>query len=159
MSLVTEVVQKEEVGWEPKPLVAPRRKSSKPQKKEIKNLSVQNKTISKHTNSVVDIKAKKKRRFKPGTRALSEIRKYQKTTDFLIPRLPFQRLVKEITQNNFKNEYRFQSAAIDALRAASEDFIVGVMEDTNLIAIHSKRVTVMEKDLKLAQRIRAGQCI
>lgn len=98
---------------------------------------------------------RKPRRFKPGTVALREIRQLQRTVTPIIPRQAFLRLVKEIAQQTFRNEYRFQSSAIDALREASEAYISGIMEDTNLIAIHSKRVTIMKKDLILAQRIRA----
>jgi len=97
---------------------------------------------------------KKPRRYRPGTVALREIRKFQKSTDHLIPKAPFMRLVKEVVQNNFKDEFRFQTNAIDALRAAAEAYIVGFLEDANLIAIHAKRVTIMNKDMKLALRIR-----
>ncbi|XP_057456224.1 histone H3.3-like [Lotus japonicus] len=96
---------------------------------------------------------KKPRRFRPGTVALREIRKYQKTTDLLIPKLPFQRLVREVAQN-FKADLRFQSDAVDALQEAAETYLVGLFEDTNLCAIHAKRVTIMRKDLQLARRIR-----
>lgn len=92
-------------------------------------------------------------RFHPGTVALREIRKYQKSTDLLIRKLPFQRLVREIAQE-YKAEIRFQSAAVLALQEASEAFLVSLFEDTNLCAIHAKRVTVMAKDMQLALRIR-----
>lgn len=96
---------------------------------------------------------KKAHRFRPGTVALREIRKYQKNTDLLIRKLPFQRLVREIAQD-FKTDLRFQSSAINALQEASEAYLVGLFEDTNLCAIHAKRVTIMPKDLQLARRIR-----
>lgn len=96
---------------------------------------------------------KKPHRWRPGTAALREIRKYQKTTDLLIRKLPFQRLVREIAQD-FKNDLRFQASAIVALQEASEAYIIGLMEDTNLCAIHAKRVTIMPKDVQLARRIR-----
>lgn len=83
----------------------------------------------------------------------SEIRKYQKSTELLIRKLPFQRLVREIAQE-FKFDLRFQSHAILALQEASECYIVGLFEDTNLCAIHAKRVTIMPKDIQLARRIR-----
>jgi histone H3/H4 len=88
-----------------------------------------------------------------GTVALREIRKYQKSTDLLIRKLPFQRLVREIAQD-FKNDLRFQSSAIAALQEAAEAYLVGLFEDANLCAIHSKRVTIMPKDIGLARRIR-----
>ena len=95
----------------------------------------------------------KGRRFRPGTVALKEIRKYQRSTDLLIRKLPFQRLVKEIAQQ-FKTDMRFQSAALAALQEAAEAYLVGLFEDTNLCAIHAKRVTIMPKDIQLALRIR-----
>ncbi|KAM8836610.1 histone H3.3A isoform 1-T1 [Spinachia spinachia] len=91
--------------------------------------------------------------FRPGTVALREIRRYQKSTELLIRKLPFQRLVREIAQD-FKTDLRFQSAAIGALQEASEAYLVGLFEDTNLCAIHAKRVTIMPKDIQLARRIR-----
>jgi len=96
---------------------------------------------------------KKPHRYRPGTVALREIRRYQKTTELLIRKLPFQRLVREIAQD-FKTDLRFQSTAILALQEASEAYLVGLFEDTNLCAIHAKRVTIMPKDIQLARRIR-----
>ena len=96
---------------------------------------------------------KKPHRFKPGTVALREIRKYQKSTELLVRKLPFQRLVREIAQE-FKSDLRFQSSAVLALQEASEAYMVGLFEDTNLCAIHAKRVTIMPKDIQLARRIR-----
>ncbi|XP_043777006.1 histone H3.3A-like [Cervus elaphus] len=96
---------------------------------------------------------KQPHRYRPGTVALREIRRYQKSTEFLIRKLPFQRLVWEISQD-FKTDLRFQSAAIGALQEASEAYLVGLFEDTNLCASHAKRVTIMPKDIQLARRIR-----
>ncbi|KAL5073491.1 hypothetical protein RYX36_012475 [Vicia faba] len=96
---------------------------------------------------------KKPHRFRPGTVALREIRKYQKSTELLIRKLPFQRLVREIAQD-FKTDLRFQSSAVSALQEAAESYLVGLFEDTNLCAIHAKRVTIMPKDIQLARRIR-----
>ena len=84
---------------------------------------------------------------------MREIRKYQKGTDLLIRKLPFQRLVKQISQD-YKADLKFQAAAILALQEASEAYLVGLFEDTNLCAIHAKRVTIMQKDIQLARRIR-----
>merc|ERR1712159_11853 len=97
--------------------------------------------------------ALKPHRYRPGTVALREIRKYQKSTELLIRKLPFQRLVREIAQD-FKTDLRFQSSAVLALQEASEAYLVGLFEDTNLCAIHAKRVTIMPKDVHLARRIR-----
>ena len=85
---------------------------------------------------------KKPHRYRPGTVALREIRKYQKSTDLLIRKLPFQRLVREIAQD-FKSDLRFQGSAVLALQEAAEAYLVGLFEDTNLCAIHAKRVTIM----------------
>ena len=89
---------------------------------------------------------KKPHRYRPGTVALREIRRYQKSTELLIRKLPFQRLVREIAQD-FKTDLRFQSSAVMALQEASEAYLVGLFEDTNLCAIHAKRVTIMPKDI------------
>ncbi len=95
----------------------------------------------------------KPHRFKPGTIALREIRKFQKSTDLLFRKLPFARLVYEIGQD-FKTNLRWQSQAILAIQEASEAYLVGLFEDANLRAIHAKRVTIMPKDIQLARRIR-----
>eukprot|EP00995_Heteronema_vittatum_P007191 NODE_2332_length_800_cov_673.073236_g1624_i0.p1 GENE.NODE_2332_length_800_cov_673.073236_g1624_i0~~NODE_2332_length_800_cov_673.073236_g1624_i0.p1 ORF type:complete len:137 (+),score=44.65 NODE_2332_length_800_cov_673.073236_g1624_i0:71-481(+) len=96
---------------------------------------------------------KKPHRFRPGTVALREIRKFQKSTDLLIRKLPFQRLVRELAQD-FKSDYRWQSNALLCLQEAAEAYLVGLFEDTNLCAIHAKRVTIMPKDIQLARRLR-----
>ena len=80
----------------------------------------------------------KTRRFKPGTVALREIKRYQKANNLLLPRAPFMRLVKSITETT-GDQLRFQSQAIQALQEAAEAYIVGLFEDTNLCAIHAKR--------------------
>ena len=96
---------------------------------------------------------KKAYRYRPGTVAIREIRKYQKSTCFLLRKLPFQRLVREIA-HEFKADLRFQSSSILALQEAAESYLVRLFEDTNLCAIHAKRVTIMSKDIFLARRIR-----
>ena len=103
---------------------------------------------------------KKRYRYRPGTVALKQIRRYQKSTELLIRKLPFQRLVREIAGDSdvirspLCGKVRFQSAAIMALQEASEAYLVGLFEDSNLCAIHAKRVTIMPKDIQLARRIR-----
>ncbi|KAJ5676834.1 uncharacterized protein N7477_002467 [Penicillium maclennaniae] len=82
-----------------------------------------------------------------------EIRRYQKSTELLIRKLPFQRLVREIAQD-FKSDLRFQSSAIGALQESVEAYLVSLFEDTNLCAIHAKRVTIQSKDIQLARRLR-----
>uniref|UniRef100_A0A7I4BFC2 Core Histone H2A/H2B/H3 domain-containing protein n=2 Tax=Physcomitrium patens TaxID=3218 RepID=A0A7I4BFC2_PHYPA len=86
---------------------------------------------------------------RPEMMALREIRKYQKSTELLIRKLPFQRLMREIAQG-FKWDLRFQSSTVLALHEASEAYLVGLFEDTNLCAIHAKRVTIMQKHIQLA---------
>ena len=96
---------------------------------------------------------KKPHRYWPGTVALWEIRRYQKSIDLLIKKLPFQRLVREVAQD-IKTDLRFQLSAIMALQEASEAYLVGLFEDTNLCAIHAKQVTIMPRDIQLARHIR-----
>ncbi|KAH7051164.1 putative centromere protein Cse4 [Macrophomina phaseolina] len=102
--------------------------------------------------------SRKKYRHKPGTMALKEIRRYQRTTDLLLLKLPFARLVREIAVNQVPagEVLRWQSQAIQALQEAAEAFLVHLFEDTNLCAIHAKRVTIMQKDIQLARRIRGA---
>ena len=95
----------------------------------------------------------KPHRYRAGTAALKDIRHFQKSTALLIRKLPFQRLVREIAQD-FKTDLRFQSAAILCIQEAAEAYLVGLLEDSNLCAIHARRVTIMPRDIKLARRIR-----
>jgi len=101
---------------------------------------------------------KRAHRYRPGTVALREIRRYQKSTELLIRKLPFQRLVREIAGDfhvpGAPDGVRFQASALGALQEAAEAYLVGLFEDTNLCAIHAKRVTIMAKDMQLARRIR-----
>ena len=94
----------------------------------------------------------KKRRFRPGTVALREIWQYQKSTDLLIRRAPFQRVMYEIVRS-FRNDLRIQAVAIKGLQEAAEAYLVGLFKDSNLCAIHAKRVTIMPKDVQLTRRI------
>ncbi|KAJ5092326.1 Histone-fold [Penicillium alfredii] len=100
----------------------------------------------------------RRRRYKPGTVALKEIRRYQRSFDLLIQKLPFARLVREVALDllpaDVGAELRWQSHAIQALQEAAEAFLVHLFEDTNLCALHAKRVTIMQKDIQLARRIR-----
>ena len=136
----------------PPPLPAPsqfaKKSSNEKKPKEKLNLNAARKSAPASTTGV-----KKPQRYRPGTVALREIRKYQKSTELLIRKLPFQRLVREIAQD-FKADLRFQSKAIIALQEAAESYLIGLLEDTNLCAIHAKRVTIMPKDVDLARRIR-----
>ena len=94
-------------------------------------------------------------RYRPGTVALREIRKYQKSTELLLPKLPFSRLVREIAQQySTNNDARFSRQAIEALQCSAEDRLVTMFEDCNLAAIHAKRVTILKKDLVFVRRLR-----
>ena len=102
------------------------------------------------TQMCVGQKKRKAQRYRLGTVALREIRRYQKSSELLIQRMPFQRLVREIAQVH--NPYlRFQSSTILALQESVEAYLVGLLEDSNLCAIHAKRVTIMPKDMQLAR--------
>jgi len=97
---------------------------------------------------------KPKRRCHPGTKALREIRHYQKRTDLLLRKLPFQRLVRDIVRESGGNssitEMRMQKIGLPLLQEATESYLVEMFEDSNLEAIHGKRITVMDRDMKLA---------
>ena len=103
---------------------------------------------------------KKPHRYCPGTVALREIRPYQKITDRLIRKLPFQRLAREVLQDLNRPGFRrhdverFRSSSLLAMQESVEAFSVGLFEDANLCAIHARRVTIMPKDMQLALRIR-----
>jgi histone H3 len=114
------------------------------------------KLVNREGKTVATGGIRKPHRFRPGTVALREIRRYQKSTDLLIRKLPFQRLVREIAQQHTHAEsgIRFQTGALAALQEASEAYLVGLFEDTNLCAIHAGRVTIMSKDMQLARRMR-----
>ena len=99
---------------------------------------------------------KKPHRYRPGTVALREIRRYQKSTDLLIRKAPFGRVVREILQEKNK-DIRAQAVAVAATQEAAEAYTVGLYEDTNLSAIHAKRVTIMPKDMQLVRRIRGEE--
>jgi histone H3 len=123
-------------------------------RKQLTHLAVNKASLAAAAAAAATVDRKRKpHRFRPGTVALKEIRRYQKSTDLLIRKLPFQRLVREIAQD-FRNSLRFQGSAILALQEASEAYLVSLFEDTNLCAIHAKRVTIMPKDIQLARRIR-----
>ena len=104
---------------------------------------------------------KKPHRYHPGTVVLHEIFRYQKSTDLLIRKLPFQRLAREVLQDLKKpgsyprvNADRFQATSLLAIQESVEAFSVGMFEDINLCAIHARRVTNMPKDMQLALQIR-----
>ncbi len=96
---------------------------------------------------------KRKHRWRPGTVAMRDIRRYQKSTKCLMQRAPFQRLVRSLAKG-YNSELRFQASSLAALQEATEAYVVGLFEDVNLCALHAGRVTVMTRDMHLARRIR-----
>lgn len=110
------------------------------------------KTITHYAGGV-----KKPHKYRPGTVALREIRRYQKSTDLLLRKAPFQRVVREITIDSGKDlkgvDVRFQSTALLALQEMAEAFLVRLFEDSNWCCLHAKRVTIMAKDMQLARRL------
>ncbi|CAM4564602.1 unnamed protein product [Lepidochelys kempii] len=99
-----------------------------------------------------------RRRYRPGQRALLEIRKFQKSTNLLISKLPFSRVVREICLMYTRGvDFRWQAMALLALQEAAEAFLVRLLEDSYLCSIHAKRVTLFPKDIQLARRIRGIQ--
>lgn len=99
---------------------------------------------------------KKPHRPQPGSVALREIRQYQRTTELLLRRRPFQRLVREILGDYSSSVQRFQAAAMEALQEATEAFLVGMFEDAQQCAFHAKRIGIQPKDFMLTRRIRYG---
>jgi histone H3-like centromeric protein A len=98
---------------------------------------------------------RRKRRFRPGTRVLMEIRRLQKTTHTLVPRIHFSRVIRDVAMSvTGGGDLRWASEALEAIQTATEAYLVGLFEDANLCAIHAKRVTIMVKDILLARRIR-----
>ena len=100
-------------------------------------------------------RVRKPRRWRPGTVTLREIRKYQKSTELLIRKLPFLRLLREIAQK-IKFDLRFQSTAVLALQEAAEDYLVKMFQQVNVCAIHGGRVTIQPKDITLWRRMKGG---
>jgi histone H3 len=96
--------------------------------------------------------ARKKRKYRAGTVALREIRRYQKSTDNLIRKLPFQRLVRELAVE-FKTDLRFQSSAVEALQSAAESYLVKILAKSNIAGMHAQRVTLFSKDIKAVREI------
>jgi histone H3 len=136
-------------------MVASKARKMVPHVKASKNLAMASK--SKKTIMPAEGGVKKPHRFRPGTVALREIRKYQKGTELLLRKAPFQRLVREIA-GGIKEDIRFQATALAALQESAEAYVVALFEDSQLCAIHAKRSTVASKDMQLARRIRGERC-
>lgn len=144
----------------PPPLAAGSSKTaSKPSSKQPRKSKQGQRLVSDPSST--HPKPKKPHRYRPGTVSLREIRHYQKSTDLLLRKLPFARLVREIAMNfalatDDGVALRWQSSALLALQEAAEAYLVHIFEDTNLCAIHAKRVTIMKRDMQLARRLRGG---
>lgn len=95
----------------------------------------------------------RRRRYRPGTQALHEMRHFQKGTGVLLPKLPFRRLVRELADEHYVG-YKVQESALLAMQEAAEAYLVDLFMDSNSCAVHAKRVTITPKDMKLALRIR-----
>lgn len=137
---------------------------SKPPRKTIARKTVPRKTVSGKTKTLSGKTTNRNargvrtpHRYRPGTVALREIRKFQNSTELLILKRPFQRLVREITQDFHLDQLRFQEMSLMALQEAAEAYLIGVLEDSNLCSIHAKRVTIMPRDVRLARRIRGDR--
>ncbi|XP_066525325.1 histone H3-like centromeric protein A [Hoplias malabaricus] len=135
-----------------------RRKASTPRRRSPPRPSP-SKTRTRRTSGPSEASPRKKRRFRPGMRALMEIRKYQKSTDLLLRKGPFSRLVREVCQMFTLENLRWQAYALMALQEAAEAFLVRLFADANLCAIHAKRVTLFPRDIQLARRIRGVENI
>ncbi|CAB3406584.1 unnamed protein product [Caenorhabditis bovis] len=97
---------------------------------------------------------KKMKRYKPGMKALKEIRQYQRSTDLLISKAPFRRVILEIMNELFPNVgYRIQAEALAALQEAAEAFLVNVFESSQLLSSHAGRVTLRPNDIQLYRRL------
>ena len=122
-------------------------------KKNMKGVQKPAKSTQGTKKPTQDTGDKAKRRTRPGKKALREIKMYQRSTDTLLPRAALQRVIKEITQRYFPDA-RYSYGAIDAVQQCVESYMIGLFEDTQLCAVHAKRMTVMTKDMRLARRIR-----
>ena len=103
-----------------------------------------------------DASAKKPSKFRPGTVAIRDIKRYQKGTEMLLRKLPFQRLVREIAQTS-KDGVKFAASAVLAMQEATEAHMINLFADTCLCAIHGRRVTIQPRDLQLALRLRGDR--
>jgi histone H3/H4 len=123
-----------------------------------KKYSAAKKSAAKKASRKAPAKEKRPHRYRPGTVALKEIRKYQRSTEMLIRKLPFARLVRQVCDDHFTppdvEALRWQGKALEALQEAAEAYLVKLFEDANLCCIHAKRVTIMRRDIQLARRIK-----
>ena len=141
-------------GKAPRKQVVPQKRKSRPGSGSLNYVPTHREYLEARTaGDTLPAANKTTRRYRPGRLALQEIRHYQNHTNLLIRKLPFQRLIREIAQQ-YKVDIRFRSSTLMALQEAAEAYLMRLFEDTNLCAIHAKRVTIMPKDIQLARRIR-----
>ncbi|XP_040261750.1 histone H3-like centromeric protein A [Bufo bufo] len=134
------------------------RRKSKPPQRRPPSPPQSPSTTSRQAEDSRRERPQQRKRYRPGTRALMEIRKYQKSTDLLIRKAPFARLVREVCIDFSRGvPYSWQVAALMALQEAAEAFIVRLFEDSYLCSLHARRVTLYVKDIQLARRIRGLQ--
>lgn len=129
-----------------------------PQGKVLKKLTLAQRRANAFSGGV-----KKPHRYRPGTVALREIRRFQKSTELLVRKAPFGRLVREIAQDQkIIMDARFQASAVLASQEATEAYATTLFNDSNHAAMHAKRVTIQPKDIQLVRRLRGehlGLCI
>lgn len=134
----------------------PIRENPKALRRIRQNATARSKRTSIPSNKTDSKPSSRKRRFRPGTVALREIRKYQRSTDLLLKKLPFQRLVREVAQQiNSQEELRWEKKALGALQEGAEMYLVQLFQDANMCALHAKRQTIAPKDIQLARSLRA----
>lgn len=129
--------------------------SSKACKASSKKTSSKKKSSKKSSKASKAAKPEtKKRRYRAGTVALREIRKYQKSTDLLMQKQPFKRVMRRLVKDNAASDLRFQGTAVLALQEAAEAYLVGLLDKANLVAIHAGRVTIQKSDIECARAVR-----
>ena len=121
-----------------------------------KVVAYNSKDTTRKAKSKKETVIKRRPRMRPGAVALKEIRKYQKSTDLIISKAAFQRIVRQISQTH-RPDIRWTSAAMLAVHEVLESYAVAILADSNLCAIHARRVTIMPKDMQLARRIRGDR--
>jgi len=120
----------------------------------LQSCNARGKSGGSHSSSATDETPKKPHRFRPGVVAMRDIRRHQKNSDCLaFPKLNFQRLVREISQN-YSDELRFAKGVIDLLQLSAEDYLTDLCDSANKCAIHAKRETLLAKDLHLVRIVR-----
>ncbi|MCO5551245.1 hypothetical protein L7F22_004744 [Adiantum nelumboides] len=111
------------------------------------------KKLPRKGNPVHIMKQKRYRRFSQKVSVLREIRASQKSTELCVPKLPLQRLIREIS-DNWQLGYRWKSSAMLCIQEVAEDFLIEIFNDMCVLAAHSKRTTVMMSNINTLKRVR-----